>query len=90
VGTFFHILKEGIRDFRGSLFPFELEPKFKRVREVLVIITTYDNKGNLALKMLLSKSLAQLMERRMRWLEMRIGKKGIFEKLLLAFQREQG
>jgi hypothetical protein len=85
VGTFFHIFREGIRDFRGSLFPSELEPKFKRVREVLVITTTYGNKGNLALKMLLAKSLAQFMERRMRWLEMKIGKKGIFEKVLLVF-----
>jgi hypothetical protein len=56
-----------------------------------VIITTYDNKENLASKMLLSKALAQSTERRMRSffinknlsidyrLKMRIREKGIFE-----------
>jgi hypothetical protein len=66
-----------------------------------VIITTYDNKENLASKMLLSKALAQSTERRMRSffinknlsidcrLKMRIRKKGIFEKVILVFGREQ-
>ena len=66
-----------------------------------MIITTYDNKENLASKMLLSKALAQSTERRMisffinknlsidYRLKMRIRKKGIFEKIILVFGREQ-
>jgi len=65
-----------------------------------VIITTYDNKENLASKMLLSKALAQSTERMRSFfinknlsidyrLKMRIRKKGIFEKVILVFGREQ-
>jgi hypothetical protein len=60
--------------------------KLRSTKKILVIITTYENRENLALKMLFTKSLAQLIERRMR----KSGRKGSSRRSFLPLEEKQG
>jgi hypothetical protein len=87
-GNFFHIFWEGILDFRGSRFPFELESNSKVIEKLMlfqpltVTEKIWHQKCSLVSREL--KNLPSIAD-----LTIRIGKKGVFERVLPAFGREQ-